>query len=169
MRRNPCAAPSRRSSSTSPAIRRSGGSACASSRARPSRAQTTRRARAPSWRSGGRSSRGADALRFELLSSTPPSPTEGSGTWVALDGLARGLVGLGHTVDFRLLRIRTPIHTFTRWLYNRQVAARPPTADVVVGVDLDGYQWASNRKAQARRGLALIEDGDPGRVPKPSG
>jgi glycosyltransferase involved in cell wall biosynthesis len=92
---------------------------------------------------------------------------------VALDGLARGLVSLGHTVDLRPLRTRTPIHTVTRWLYNRQVAARPPTADVVVGVDLDGYQWASNREAQAeaqaRRYPSLMEDGDPGRVPKPSG
>jgi glycosyltransferase involved in cell wall biosynthesis len=68
---------------------------------------------------------------------------------VALDGLARGLVALGHTIDFRALHTRTPIHTFDRWLYNRQVAARPPTADVVVGVDLDGYQWARHRGMMA--------------------
>ena len=83
---------------------------------------------------------------------------------MALDGLARGLVRLGHAVDFRPLRTRTPNHTFNRWLYNRQVTARPPTADIVVGVDLDGYQWA---KARARRYPSLIEDGDPRRVPKP--
>lgn len=64
---------------------------------------------------------------------------------MALDGLARGLVALGHAVDFRPLRTRTPSHTFNRWLYNRQVTARPPTADIVVGVDLDGYQWARHR------------------------
>jgi glycosyltransferase involved in cell wall biosynthesis len=48
------------------------------------------------------------------------------------------------------LRTRTPIHTITRWLYNRQVVARPPTADVVVGVDLDGYQWARARARHAK-------------------
>ncbi|HUF92110.1 MAG TPA: glycosyltransferase family 4 protein [Candidatus Limnocylindria bacterium] len=68
---------------------------------------------------------------------------------MALDGLARGLVALGHTVTVRPLRTRTPSHTLTRWLYNRQVAARPPTADIVVGVDLDGYQWARRRGVMA--------------------
>src|SRR5439155_7811249 len=33
-------------------------------------------------------------VRFEFLSSTPPSPTEGSGTWVAIDGVLRGLGGV---------------------------------------------------------------------------
>ena len=35
-------------------------------------------------------------MRLEFLSSTPPSPTEGSGTWVAIDALRRGLERLGH-------------------------------------------------------------------------
>ena len=77
-------------------------------------------------------------MRFEFLTSTPLSPTEGSGTFVALDGLARGLRDLGHAVAIRPLSVRTHFHTLDRWLYNLRVAARPPDADVTVGVDLDG-------------------------------
>jgi glycosyltransferase involved in cell wall biosynthesis len=86
-------------------------------------------------------------VRFELLSSTPASPTEGSGTFVALDGLARGLGRLGHTVTVRPLGLRTGVHTLDRWLYNARVAGAPPAADVVVGVDLDGFLWARRRGA----------------------
>jgi glycosyltransferase involved in cell wall biosynthesis len=87
-------------------------------------------------------------VRFEFLSSTPAGPTEGSGTWVAIDGLARGLRGLGHVVTCRPLGFRTGFHTFDRWLYNVRVAATPPAADVVVGVDLDGYQWARRKRGR---------------------
>ena len=81
-------------------------------------------------------------MRVAVLSSTPPSPTEGSGTFVALDGLIRGLTGLGHDVAFRTLGTRSGFHTLDRFIYNVAAAARPPTADVVVGVDLDGFLWA---------------------------
>jgi glycosyltransferase involved in cell wall biosynthesis len=87
-------------------------------------------------------------VRFEVLSSTPAGPTEGSGTWVAIDGLARGLERLGHTVTRRPLTARTGFHTFDRWLYNASVAARPPAVDVVIGVDLDGWLWAKRRRAR---------------------
>jgi len=85
-------------------------------------------------------------MRFAILSSTPPSPTEGSGTFVALDGLMRGLTHLGHRVDFRSLRVRTGFHTLDRWLYNAGAVASPPRADVVLGVDLDGFLWARRRR-----------------------
>jgi len=85
-------------------------------------------------------------VRFEFLSSTPLSPAEGSGTFVALDGLAQGLRRLGHDVAVRPLRLRTGFHTLDRWLYNAAVAVRPPRADVVVGVDLDGFLWSRRRR-----------------------
>jgi len=84
-------------------------------------------------------------VRFEFLSSTPPSPTEGSGTWVAIDGVLRGLQRLGHAARLRPITTRTGFHTFDRWRYNRAVVSDPPDADVVIGVDLDGYRWASRR------------------------
>ena len=85
-------------------------------------------------------------MRFEFPTSTPLSATEGSGTFVAIDGLVRGLTILGHTVAVRPLDIRTGFHTFDRWLYNARVALAPPVADVTVGVDLDGFLWARRRR-----------------------
>jgi glycosyltransferase involved in cell wall biosynthesis len=84
-------------------------------------------------------------VRFELLTSTPLSPTEGSGTFVAIDGLARGLRTLGHAVAIRPLRLRTGFHTLDRYLYNAGARLVPPGGDVVVGVDLDGFLWARRR------------------------
>ena len=52
---------------------------------------------------------------------------------------------LGHEVEFHPLRTRTSFHTFDRWLYNAQIVRRPPRADVVLGVDLDGFLWARRR------------------------
>jgi glycosyltransferase involved in cell wall biosynthesis len=94
-------------------------------------------------------------VRFEFLSSTPPSPTEGSGTWVAIDGVLRGLARLGHAASLRPLRARSGLHTLDRWRYNRDVRRRPPTADVVVGVDLDGFLWAPQRAHGVRYAVML--------------
>ena len=84
-------------------------------------------------------------MRFEFLTSTPLSPLEGSGTFVALDGLVRGLTALGHTTAIRPLRRRSGFHTFDRWLYNAHATLSPPDGEVVVGVDLDGFLWARRR------------------------
>jgi glycosyltransferase involved in cell wall biosynthesis len=84
-------------------------------------------------------------VRLEFLSSTPSSPTEGSGTWVAIDGVIRGLTRLGHAAELRSLRARSGFHTIDRWRYNREVVRTPPRADVVIGVDLDGFLWAPRR------------------------
>jgi glycosyltransferase involved in cell wall biosynthesis len=85
-------------------------------------------------------------VRFAVLTSTPLTPTEGSGTFVALDGLVRGLRARGHPVEVRPLRWRSGFHTLDRFRYNVGVWLRPPRADVVVGVDLDGFLWARRRR-----------------------
>ena len=94
-------------------------------------------------------------MRFAVLSSTPASATEGSGTFVALDGLIRGLTRLGHHVEFRSLRFRTGFHTLDRWLYNAGAVIDPPRADVVVGIDLDGFLWARRRGGRVPFVVAL--------------
>jgi glycosyltransferase involved in cell wall biosynthesis len=85
-------------------------------------------------------------VRVAFLSSTPPSPLEGSGTFVAIEGLCRGLQSLGHTAALHPLRWRTGFHTLDRWRYNAAIAIDPPEADVVVGVDLDGFLWGRRRR-----------------------
>jgi len=85
-------------------------------------------------------------VRLAFLTSTPLSPTEGSGTFVALDGLVRGLERLGHVARVRPLRVRTNFHTLDRWLYNVGALLSPPAGDVVVGVDLDGFLLARRRR-----------------------
>lgn len=94
-------------------------------------------------------------MRFEFLSSTPPSPTEGSGTWVAIDGLRRGLERLGQTATLRPITSRSGFHTLDRWRYNRALLRQPPDADVVIGVDLDGYRWARRRPNHVRYAVML--------------
>ena len=85
-------------------------------------------------------------MRIAVLTSTPLDPREGSGTFVALAGFAKGLEALGHTVTIRPLGRRTGFHTFDRWLYNAAVRRDPPAdADLVVGCDLDGFLWARRR------------------------
>jgi glycosyltransferase involved in cell wall biosynthesis len=43
--------------------------------------------------------------------------------------------------------LRTGFHTLDRWLYNAGVAWSPPqNADLVYGVDLDGFLWARRRR-----------------------
>ena len=69
---------------------------------------------------------------------------------MALGGLARGLRALGHHVDFRPLGLRSGFHTLDRWLYNAAVALDPPRADLMLGVDLDGFLWARHRRGGAR-------------------
>src|SRR6266545_1516333 len=91
--------------------------------------------------------RSGRALRIAVLSSTPPNPLEGSGTFVGIAGLARGLAALGHEVELRPLGWRTRFHTLDRWLYNLGVALSPPRgSDLVMGVDLDGFLWARRRR-----------------------
>ena len=85
-------------------------------------------------------------MRIAVLSSTPMNPLEGSGTFVGIAGIARGLAALGHEVLMRPLGPRTRFHTLDRWLYNLDVALRPPLGvDLVMGVDLDGFLWARRR------------------------
>lgn len=94
-------------------------------------------------------------MRLEFLSSTPPGPSEGSGTWVAIDGVIRGLALLGHAAALRQLRVRSGFHTLDRWRYNRELLRTPPRADVVIGVDLDGFLWGPGRPPRMRYAVML--------------
>jgi glycosyltransferase involved in cell wall biosynthesis len=49
------------------------------------------------------------------------------------------------------------MHTLDRWVYNAGVAWHPPHADVVVGVDLDGFLWARRRRGSARTFVVALK------------
>jgi glycosyltransferase involved in cell wall biosynthesis len=66
-------------------------------------------------------------------------------------------MALGHQVDFRPLARRTGFHTLDRWLYNAAVANDPPRADVVLGIDLDGFLWARRRRGGGRAFVVALK------------
>jgi phosphatidyl-myo-inositol dimannoside synthase len=60
-------------------------------------------------------------------------------------------------VTLRPLGTRTRFHTFDRWLYNARLVLDPPAADVVVGVDLDGFLWAARRQGRTPRFVVALK------------
>jgi len=81
-------------------------------------------------------------VRIRFLASTPLDIRRGSGTYVGIHVLAVALRRLGHTVDFDTPRLRLPVYTLQRLLFNRML--RPSgDYDLTVGFDLDGYRIAA--------------------------
>jgi glycosyltransferase involved in cell wall biosynthesis len=80
-------------------------------------------------------------VRIRFLTSTPLDIRRGSGTYVGIHVLARALAGLGHTVEFETPRVRLPIYTLQRLIFNRSLRADTP-CDLTVGFDMDGYRIA---------------------------
>jgi len=81
-------------------------------------------------------------VRIRFLTSTPLDIRRGSGTYVGIHVLARALAGLGHSVEFETPRVRLPVFTLQRLLFNRQLRAASP-CDLTVGFDMDGYRIAA--------------------------
>jgi glycosyltransferase involved in cell wall biosynthesis len=81
------------------------------------------------------------SVRFRFLTSTPLDIRRGSGTYVGIHVLAKGLEALGHSVVFETPRVRLPVYTAERWLFNRSLR-RSAGFDLTVGFDLDGYRIA---------------------------
>jgi glycosyltransferase involved in cell wall biosynthesis len=82
---------------------------------------------------------------------------EGSGSAVAIAGLAEGLRLLDHSVTFLHPRVVFPSRDFTRLWYNLTLRPRVASVvgefDVIVGFDYDG--WALNRIPGCRFVVAL--------------
>ncbi len=94
-------------------------------------------------------------MRFVFLTATPPNIAAGSGTYVGVSNLARGLQQLGHSVEIVSPITRLPNYTLSRWLFNRQLRSRRFSAhDVIVGFDLDGYRLPPN---SARLHIAALK------------
>ena len=82
-------------------------------------------------------------MRIRFISSTPMNVFQGSGTYVGIETLARSLRALGVEVDIVTPRLRFPIFTAQRLLFNRSLRFRRRNGyDVTVGFDMDGYTIA---------------------------
>jgi len=84
-------------------------------------------------------------MHIAMITATPRSVRQGSGTFVALETLAPGLEALGHRVEV-VAPARGPGmlgYTLHRFRFNRSLrAAQVASADLVVGWDMDGYRLA---------------------------
>ncbi|MBE0591914.1 MAG: glycosyltransferase family 1 protein, partial [Gemmatimonadales bacterium] len=84
-------------------------------------------------------------MRIVMITATPQSVAEGSGTFVAQRTISQGLRALGH--DVRVVcpeRASAPLgYTFHRFRFNGTLAPRAVDgADLVIGWDMDGYRLA---------------------------
>ena len=79
-------------------------------------------------------------MRLRFITSTPLGVSHGSGTFVGITTLAEALRALGATVEFITPKIKLPIYTAQRLLFNQTLSWRRLTpVDVTVGFDMDGY------------------------------
>ena len=87
-------------------------------------------------------------MRIRFISSTPMNVFQGSGTYVGIETLARSLQALGVQVDIVTPRLRFPIFTVQRLLFNQSLRFRRRNDyDVTVGFDMDGYTIAGQTNA----------------------
>jgi glycosyltransferase involved in cell wall biosynthesis len=96
-------------------------------------------------------------LRIRFLTSTPLSIDRGSGTYVGIHVLARGLRELGHEVTMETPRYHLPIYTFERLAFNRAVQPSRDF-DLTVGFDMDGYRIAKGNPSHVAALKGVIAD-----------
>jgi glycosyltransferase involved in cell wall biosynthesis len=96
-------------------------------------------------------------LRIRFLTSTPLNIDRGSGTYVGIHALARGLRELGHQVELETPRYHLPIYTFERIAFNRAVRPRRGF-DLTVGFDMDGYGIAKGNPSHVAALKGVIAD-----------
>ncbi len=83
-------------------------------------------------------------MRIRFLTATPLDIRRGSGTYVGIQVLAGALRNLGHQVAYETPRLRLPVFTAERLLFNRALKVSRE-CDLTVGFDMDGYRIASER------------------------
>ena len=86
-------------------------------------------------------------MRLAIITATPPSVAEGSGTHVAVEELVRGLQSEGHAATLiRPRPSRLPTSTLRRFQFNWSLT-EPLGMDLIVGFDMDGYRLAGHTTA----------------------
>ena len=90
---------------------------------------------------------------LQFITAIPLDVTRGSGCFIGIDTLARGIRGLGGEVQFVTPRVHLPIFTAKRILFNEQLRGRSFNGDAIVGFDLDGYSLPRKRHVAAIKGV----------------
>jgi glycosyltransferase involved in cell wall biosynthesis len=87
-------------------------------------------------------------MHIAFLTSTPLDIARGSGTWTGISTLARAVRALGHEVELIAPKVRLPVYTLERIVFNEGLRRRDWTLfDVVAGFDMDGYRIAGRHGA----------------------
>lgn len=81
-------------------------------------------------------------MRFRFITSTPLNIVQGSGTFAGISTLAKFLTKAGATVDLITPKIKLPIYTLERLVFNETLRLGRPTDAITVGFDMDGYTLA---------------------------
>jgi glycosyltransferase involved in cell wall biosynthesis len=96
-------------------------------------------------------------VRIRFITSTPPGIRRGSGTYIGIQVLAAALRGLGHAVEFETPRLRLPIYTAERLIFNHRLR-RGSGFDLTVGFDLDGYSIAAGDPSHVASLKGVVAD-----------
>lgn len=78
--------------------------------------------------------------RLQFITAIPLDVKRGSGCFVGIQTLARGIRALGEEVELVTPRLRLPVFTIQRVVFNEQLRFKRFHADATVGFDLDGYR-----------------------------
>ena len=84
---------------------------------------------------------------LQFITSIPLNVRKGSGCYVGTRTLAQGLRQLGIDVGMVTPRVRTPVYTATRILFNEALRWRNFEGEATIGIDADGYAVAGRRNS----------------------
>ena len=96
-------------------------------------------------------------MRIRFITSTPLDIRRGSGTYVGIRVLAEALRRLGHDVEIESSRVRLPVYTLERLLFNRGLR-RADGFDLTVGFDMDGYRIAGGNPTHIASLKGVVAD-----------
>lgn len=84
---------------------------------------------------------------LQFITAIPLDVTRGSGCFVGIQTLARGIRALGCEVELVTPSVHLPVFALERMIFNERLRFKRFRAGVTVGFDLDGYRVASRSGA----------------------
>jgi glycosyltransferase involved in cell wall biosynthesis len=85
--------------------------------------------------------------QLQFITAIPQDVRQGSGCYVGTRTLVEALRQLGTDVTMVTPRVRTPVYTLTRILFNETLRWRKFDGQATVGIDADGYATAGQRNS----------------------